>query len=173
MIHKTVDNPESPSRPDATANTQKPGIELLIGSNVFRNTNGVVKIQGKEQLVLESRHDGVYLTLDLYDQTGSRVAHIRRNTLVLNPTGQFSDDRLTSPDASTGWPWVRVVDHRARTPVLEAYLAADKKIQITMGRLYSHKGIAVEITPHYCRIGSGGARFGDITENRGGTVELD
>ena len=29
------------------------GLELHVGSNVFRSTNGVIKLQGKEQIVLE------------------------------------------------------------------------------------------------------------------------
>ena len=29
------------------------GLELHVGSNVFRTTNGVIKLQGKEQIVLE------------------------------------------------------------------------------------------------------------------------
>ena len=47
------------------------GLELLIGSNKFRNTNGVVRIQGKEQLFLESKPEqGLLLvTIDLYGET--------------------------------------------------------------------------------------------------------
>jgi len=46
------------------------GIELHVGSNVFRTTNGVIKLQGKEQLVLEVRPDPptLLLTMDLYDE---------------------------------------------------------------------------------------------------------
>ena len=29
------------------------GLELHVGSNIFRTTNGVLKFQGKEQIVLE------------------------------------------------------------------------------------------------------------------------
>ena len=29
------------------------GLELHVGSNIFRATNGVIKFQGKEQIVLE------------------------------------------------------------------------------------------------------------------------
>jgi hypothetical protein len=158
---------ESLSRPSTAAGrTQKPGIELLIGSNIFRNTNGVVKIHGKEQLVLESQPEqGVpFVTLDLYDETGAHNAHIRRNTLALNQTGRFS----IAVDA----PAVRIIDKLSGTFALEVRATAEDKIHIAMGKFYSHKGIQVEITPHYCRIGSGMTRFGDIVENGGGTVVL-
>ena len=68
----------------------KPGLELRIGSNIFRSTNGVVTIHGKEQLVIEAKPEqGLLLaTLDLYDERGTRIAHLRRNVLTLNDRGR-------------------------------------------------------------------------------------
>ena len=164
------------SRVDAsTAEIQKRGLELLIGSNIFRNTNGVVKIHGKEQLVLESKPEqGLLLvTIDLYSESGAHIAHLRRNVLALNQTGQFTIDiHRAESDASADTPWVRLSDQQSGEIVLEAQVTSENKIQITSAKLFSHKGILVEITPHYCRIGSGTTRFGDIVENRGGMVAL-
>lgn len=176
MMDETVER----RKPDPAATADgplsgrhKPGIELLIGSNIFRNTNGVVKIQGKEQLVLEAKEGLLYATLDLYNEAGAHVAHIRRNVLVLNQTGQFAIElHPMEKHAATGGPAVRILDQQAGTLAFEATVRADHKIDITAGKFYSHKGTAVEITPHYCRIGSGTTRFGDIVENRGGTVVL-
>lgn len=159
----------------AAAETQKPGLELLIGSNIFRNTNGVVKIHGKEQLVLESRPEqGLLLvTIDLYGEGGTHIAHLRRNVLVLNQAGQFIIDiHQAQSDSPTDAPWVRLSDQQSDEIVFEARVASENKIQITSGKFYSHKGTLVEITPHYCRIGSGMTLFGDIVENRGGMVVL-
>ena len=159
----------------AAAETQKLGLELLIGANVFRNTNGVVKIHGKEQLVLESRPEqGLLLvTIDLYGEGGTHIAHLRRNVLVLNQAGQFTIDiHQVQSDSPTDAPWVRLSDQQSDEIVLEARVESENKIQITSGKFYSHKGTLVEITPHYCRIGSGMTLFGDIVENRGGMVVL-
>ena len=155
--------------------TAKPklGIELLIGSNRFHNTNGVVKIHGKEQFVLEARDGVLYATIDLYNDAGVHVAHIRRNVLVFNQTSQFAiylnGIGIDGPDTV---PAVRIRDEQTDTLVFEATVAAENKIAITAGRFHSHRGTAVEITPHCCRIGCGTTRFGDIVENRGGTVVL-
>lgn len=167
---------EPSSRTDvAGAGTQKPGLELLIGSNIFRNTNGVVKIHGKEQLVLEHKPEqGLLLvTIDLYGEAGTHIAHLRRNVLALNPAGQFTIEihRATS-DSPSETPWVRLLDQHSGNIVFEATVLSGNRIQITAGKFCSHKGIPVEITPHYCRIGSGMTLFGDIVENRGGTVVL-
>lgn len=164
------------SRTDVTvAETQKPGLELLIGSNIFRNTNGVVKIHGKEQLVLESKlEQGLLLvTIDLYSEGGTHIAHLRRNVLALNQAGQFAIEiHRAQSDSPTEAPWTRLSDQQSGEIVLEAQVVSENKIQITSGKFYSHKGTLVEITPHYCRIGSGKTLFGDIVENRGGMVVL-
>ena len=166
-----------PSRMEtSTTESQKPGLELLIGSNIFRNTNGVVKIHGKEQLVLECKPEQglLLLTLDLYSEGGARIAHLRRNGLALNQTGQFTIDlHQATPDRPDDTPWVRLSDQQSGEIVLEARVASENKIQISSAKFFSPKGILVEVTPHYCRIGSGVTRFGDIVENRGGMVVLD
>ncbi len=159
----------------AAAATQKFGPELLIGSNIFRNTNGVVTIQGKEQLVLETRPEqGLLLvTIDLYDATGSQIAHVRRNVLVINRAAQFSIDiHQATTDMPSDAPWVRVYSRQSGEIAFEARIVSDNRLQITAGRFYSHTGALVDITPHYCRIGSGRTLFGDIVENRGKTVVL-
>ena len=153
----------------------KQGLELLIGSNKFRNTSGVVRIQGKEQLFLESKPEqGVLLvTIDLYSDTGAHIGHLRRNVLALNPANQFSLDVHRADDRAPGdLPWVRVTDDTTGQTVLEACTVAHNKIQVVLGKFYSHKGMLVDITPHYCRIGSGTTLFGDVSENKGGTVVL-
>lgn len=153
----------------------KQGLELLIGSNKFRNTNGVVRIQGKEQLFLESKPEqGLLLvTIDLYNETGAHIGHLRRNVPALNPADQFSVDVHPANDSvPADLPWVRVTDQSTGQTVLEACIVAHKKIQVVRGKFYSHKGMLVDITPHYCRIGSGTTLFGDVSENKGGTVVL-
>ena len=168
----TLPSPHAESTPTAI---QKFGPELLIGSNIFRNTNGVVTIQGKEQLVLETRPEqGLLLvTIDLYDATGSQIAHVRRNALVINRAAQFTIDiHQATTDMPSDAPWVRLYGRQSGEIAFEARIVSDNRIQITSGRFYSHTGVLVDITPHYCRIGSGRTLFGDVVESRGRTVVL-
>ncbi len=153
----------------------RPGLELRIGSNIFRSTNGVVTIHGKEQLVIEVRPEyGLLLaTLDLYNEHGIRIAHLRRNVFTLNDSGRFTvhvslGQSLSSHDA----PSVRVTDLQSSHVTFEARMASEYRVDLVGGQLYSHKGMPIEITPHYCRIGSGTALFGNIVEARGGPAIL-
>lgn len=165
-----------PSGHAATAGVlSKPGLELRIGSNIFRRTNGVVKIHGKEQLFIEVKPEqGLLLaTLDLYNERGIRIAHLRRNILTLNDNGRFAVDvRLGQRLSTVESPSVLVTELQSGHAVLEARLASECRVDLACGKLYSHKGVLVEITPHYCRVGSGTTLFGNIVEARGGPAIL-
>jgi hypothetical protein len=153
----------------------RPGLELCIGSNIFRSTNGVVKIQEKEQVVIETnREHGLFLiTLDLYDAQGTRIAHLRRNALRLNEKERFAVEvRLGQSLSAVESPSVRLTDLHSGGIVLSAAMASEHKVSLLFGKFYSHRGVEVEITPHYCRIGSGKTLFGDIVESRGGPAIL-
>lgn len=158
-------------RPDPAG--PQPGPELLIGSNIFRNTNGVVKIDGKEQLVLEYQvEQGVLLlTIDLYGEAGDHIAHVRRNRMVMNKGERFTVDGQ-SAGREADLPSIRLWDRQSGSVVFEASAISERRIRISTGKFFSHKGLAVDITPHYCRIGPGRTLFGDIVENKGGTVVL-
>ena len=153
----------------------RPGLELCIGSNIFRNTNGVITIHAKEQLVIETNreHGLLLITLDLYDVHGARVAHLRRNTLTLNEGNRFAVEVHLEPSLSPAdGPSVRLTDLHSGGIVLTATMTSEHKVSFLYGKLYSHRGIQVEITPNYCRIGSGRTLFGDIIESRGGPAIL-
>ena len=154
----------------------KPRLELRIGSNIFRSTNGVVKIHGKEHLVFEVKPEqgSLLATLDLYNERGVRMAHLRRNVLTLNDSGRFTVDvPLGQHLSSVIGSFILVTDLQSGHIVLEARMASEHRVDLTRGKLYSHKGMPIEITPHYCRIGSGTALFGNIVEAQGGPAVLD
>ena len=166
---------ESFSRTATAGVLSRPGLELRIGSNIFRRTNGVVTIHGKEQLVIEAKPEqGLLLaTLDLYDEHGTRIAHLRRNVLTLNEHGQFTVDvRVGHGLSPSDMPTVHLRDVRSGELVFEARMASDSRVDLVCGRLHSHKGMPVEITSHYCRIGPHTTLFQEIVEARGGPVIL-
>jgi len=170
---KTVGITDSPELIDLEKPEQ--GLELHVGSNVFRNTNGVVKLQGKEQLVMEVHPQplSLLLTMDLYDEQGTRVGHIRRNLLSAHSAGRFAINVTVTGDSTPeDQPSVTVADRTTGQTVLEARLVQGRKVRMTMGHFYTHKGELVTISPHYCRIGTGRTLFGDVAESRGGAATI-
>jgi len=159
----------------ASAKTSQQGLELLIGSNIFRSTNGIVTIQGKAQLVIEGQPEQklLLLTMDLYDQRGAQMAHLRRNVFMLNPSEQFAiETHRPQGDMPGDDSWVRLTDRRSGSPVIEIHMISPHRIHIVSGKFHSHRGIPVDITPNYCRIGSSTTLFGEIRESHGGMVSL-
>lgn len=151
------------------------GLELQVGSNVFRNTNGVVKLQGKEQLVLETQPDplALLLTMDLYDELGTRVGHIRRNRLSAHSAGRFIINVNTGCETTADpSPSVTVVDRTTGHTVFEVCLIQRRKIRITVGNFYTHKGELVTVSPHYCRISTVLTLFGNVAESRGNAAAI-
>jgi hypothetical protein len=113
------------------------------------------------------------LTMDLYDEQGTRVGHIRRNRLSAHSAGRFTinvraGDEAT-PDAS---PSVTVADRTTGHTVFEVCLFQRRKIRITVGNFYSHKGECITVSPHYCRIGAVLTLFGDVLESRGNAAAI-
>lgn len=170
---KTIGITDSPELIDLEKPEQ--GLELHIGSNVFRNTNGVVKFQGKEQVVLETQSDplALLLTMDFYDDQGTRIGHVRRNALSAHSAVRFTIDAKTGGEATLDTPpSVTVTDRTTGRAVFEACLIQRRKIRITLGHFCTHKGEPITISPHYCRIGTGLTLFGNVAENRGGSAVI-
>ena len=150
-------------------------MELNIGSNIFRNTNGVLALQGREQIVLEMRPDQtqLLLTMDLYDKEGSQIAHLRRNSWAFNDKDRFQ--LSTSPVALSLFRdpvWLRLTDKETGDVVLEVNAVDKEKVQVLRGKFHTHKGKLVEITSHYCRMIGGSKQFCEVADVRGGAVAI-
>jgi len=150
-------------------------MDLALGSNSFRNTNGVLAIHGKEQIVLEiaPESDQILLTMDLYNAAGRQVAHLRRNEWKFNVDDRFAlSAAAASPSLYGSAPWLKLVDKETGETVLEASAADRERVQIIEGKLYTHKGQLLEITSHLCRIAGVVTLFGDARDVRGGAIVI-
>ncbi len=150
-------------------------MDLVLGSNSFRNTNGVLTIHGKEQIVLEigPDNDQLLLTMDVYDASGRQVAHLRRNDWKFNVDGRFAFSvTAASPSLYGGAPWLKLEDKETGGAVLEASAVDRDKVQILQGKLYTHKGQLLEITSHLCRISGVVTMFADTRDARGGAIVI-
>ncbi|MGH7255148.1 MAG: hypothetical protein ACREI3_05160 [Nitrospirales bacterium] len=150
-------------------------MELTLGSNVFRNSNGILKIHGKEQCVLELKPEEnlLLLTMDFYDGEGARIGHIRRNVLAFDPYHRF--DVASTPPSPTLFqdpPWLMVTDTTTAEVVFQVSAPDKDRIVVSQAKFYSHTGLLVEITTHFCRVPGIPTMFRDVMDVRGGTVTL-
>lgn len=150
-------------------------MDVKIGSNVFRNTNGILIIHGKEQIVFEARPEAhqLLLTMDLYSADSEHLAHLRRNVWGFNIDELF--DLAAGPDSvdlSNKAPWLRVTASATGKTALEGSLEGTDVVVVSSGLFHTHKGQLVEISSHYCRIAGSPAMFGDVMDLRGRPVTI-
>ncbi|OGW75298.1 MAG: hypothetical protein A3J72_01890 [Nitrospirae bacterium RIFCSPHIGHO2_02_FULL_40_19] len=141
-------------------------MELNIGSNIIRNTSGVLSVEEKEQISLEigERDDQLLLTMDIYDSKGNHIAKLRRNAWVFNDKDRFE---VTTIPAS-----LKLIDKESGDIVVEANVVEKDRIQILQGRFYTHGGHLLEITPQFWRIAGGITMSGNVIDSCGGAVAI-
>ncbi len=149
-------------------------MELNIGSNIYRNANGILTLEGKEQVVIEARSESPQLlvTADLYDAKGDHVAHLRRNVWAFNFKTRFEIEVSAALSLFTYPAWLKIVDKETAEAVLDINLVKEATVHIANGRLYSHKGQLWDITPHCWRFPGSPAIFGSVQDIRGGAIVI-
>lgn len=150
-------------------------MELNIGSNIFRNVDGIIKIEGKEQIVLQiaPEENRLLLTMDLYDTNGQHIAHLRKNVWAFNTKNRF--DLQMSPVAPSLYSFpvsLHLKDNETGDVVFTAKLVEKNRLHIPEGRVFSHKGQLLEITPHCYRFPGKPRMFGGVQDLRGGTIAI-
>ena len=142
-------------------------MELNIGSNIIRNTSGILSVQGKEQVSLEiGERDGqLLLNMDIYDSKGNHIAKLHRNAWVFNDKDRF--------EITTSLESLKLTDKNSGNIVVEANVVSEEKIQILRGRFYTHRGHLLEITPQFWRIANSVKMSGNWIDSCGGAVAIE
>lgn len=148
-------------------------MELKVGSNVFRGASGVLKLEGKEQLVIEIRQDPqVLLTMDFYDPGGGHIAHLRRNVWGFNSKNRLELKTSASLSLFTYPASYRISDRQTGETLLDLELVKADTVHVVSARIYSHKGHLLEVTPHYWRFAAQPKMFGSVQDLRGAAVVI-
>ncbi len=122
-------------------------MEVTMGSNVIRNTNGIFKIEGKDQIYLElDQNSQLLLTMDVYDTKGIQVAKLIRNLFSFDHKDRYR--LIAKPSA------LMLIDREHNTVLFEVSVTDfdNHRVQVLQGNFYSHKAHPVEITPRCWRV---------------------
>jgi hypothetical protein len=122
-------------------------MEINIGSDIFRNTSGVLSISGKNQIFLEigGKDQRLLVSMDLYDRGGRHEAKLKRNVWVFNNGDLY---RVTPQPLS-----LRIINADTDESVVEIRVVDQNKVKIPQGKFYTHQGTLLEITPGHWKIG--------------------
>lgn len=139
-------------------------MEFSMGSNVIRNTNGVIKIEGKDQILLElGEGPQLLLTMDIYDTKGIHVAKVIRNKFAFDYKDKY---RITAKPSS-----LALVEREHNTVLIEATVLDKEKIEVIQGTFYSVKGHLIEITRRFWRV-MGTTTSGMTFDSHGGAIVI-
>ena len=141
-------------------------MDIKIGSNTLRNTNGIFTAHGQELLRVEVGDSGgeLLLTMGLYMPTGSEVAKLERNAWVSNNGDRF--EITTDPQT------LKVVDNTLKNVVIQMAKDESKTITILLGKFYTSKGMLSEVSEEWWRVGNKMELQGIDMDLEGGGVEF-
>jgi len=141
-------------------------VNIQLGTNTLRNTNGTFLAHGKEQLRIEWVEDQqkMALTMGIFMPTGTEVATLKQNTWETNPNDRFL---LTSTPEL-----LKVEDTTLKTTVMEIHKAENQTVNIPSAKFYTSKGTLSEVSAEWWRVGNKMELAGIDTDLEGGGIEL-
>lgn len=141
-------------------------MDIELGKNTLRNTDGVFIAHGKEQLRIEwlEEEKKLALSMGVFMPTGTEVAKLQRNVWEHNPGDRFVLTEL--PDS------VKVEDTTLKTLVMEIYKKSHQAVAIPAAKFYTSKGTLSEISPEWWRVGNKMELTGIDADLEGGSIEL-
>ena len=145
---------------------EKNTVDIQLGTNTLRNTNGTFLAHGKEQLRIEWVEDQqkLTLTMGIFMPTGTEVATLKQNAWEVNPNDRFL---LTSTS-----DMVKVEDTTLKTIVMEVHKAENQHVSIPAAKFYTSKGTLSEVSAEWWRVGNKMELTGIDTDLEGGAIEL-
>jgi hypothetical protein len=118
-------------------------MDVKVGPHWYRNSNGIVEIEGLPQIELQLRKTGgspVRVNFAIFDHIGKLHAKIEANSLVINQQGAYQLDRVENGLVLT--------NRGDRKRVLAINVTGTDQVEIPEGEFYTLKGHLLKITPN-------------------------
>ena len=122
-------------------------MDIEIGTNVYRNTNGVIEVQGVAQLEISLKMGGsspIRLNYAHFDGAGKMTAKVVDSAFAINERRALEIQK--SP--------TELIVHNSETgqTVLQVELTAPESIAIKKAEFMTIKGQKLEVTPEEWRV---------------------
>lgn len=140
-------------------------MDVVIGGNVYRNSDGTVLVEGVPQIELGLKQPTgpVLVNFALFDENGRMKAKIVNSSLMFNEAGAYSLARVDNG----------VVLKHVQTDkvILRAEVKTPNTITVPEAEFYTPRGRTLHVTPVEWSIGGTRTAQGD-EDVKGGSVEL-
>lgn len=141
-------------------------MDISIGSNQLRNTNGVFTADDRNLISVEiSETDGaLLLSMDLYNPAGSQVAKLERNAWASNDQERF--------ELKTNIHSIMLVDNTLKGVVLLVKKEGDSSVVIPQAKFYLPGGMVSEVTAEQWHVGNKMELKNTEVDLHGGAIEM-
>ncbi len=121
-------------------------MDIEIGSNLYRNSNGTIDIEGVPQIQV-ARHastGALLVNFALFDSTGRMLAKVVDSTMMFNERRAYE---LTKTDKS-----VAMKDAGSGKVLLQLEVKAPDTVSFSRGEFHTMKGHLLHVSPTEWRI---------------------
>lgn len=141
-------------------------MDISIGSNQLRNTNGIFVAQDQDLIKVEHKAEdgGILLSMDLYNPAGSQVAKLERNEWTSNDQDRF--ELRADPESVT------VIDNTLKGVVFLVKKNGEDGIQIPQAKFYLPGGTVSEVTTEQWHVGNKMELKDADVDLQGGGIEI-
>ncbi len=140
-------------------------MDVEVGSNLYRNTDGMIEIEGipQIQVALKPTTGDLLVTFALFDAEGKVTAKLVDSTLMTNERRAYEVTRT---------PQSLLLTHPASgTIILQMNMKAPDVVAFTKGEFHTIKGHVIQVSPVEWKIDK--LRFSETTHDlKGGSVVL-
>ena len=116
-------------------------MDVEVGSNLYRNTDGMIEIEGvpQIQLALKSTTGDLLVSFALFDAGGKVTAKLIDSTLMINERRAY--------EVNTTSKSLRLTHSASGTVILEMDLKAPDLVAFTKGEFHTMKGHVIYVSP--------------------------
>ena len=140
-------------------------MDVEIGSDLFRNTDGTIEFEGLAQIeiALKSPNGPMLVTFVVVDQNGRVIAKVVNSSMTFNEAGTYALSRTPTS--------LKLTKAQSETVVLQVELKEPDRVAIRQADLFTMKGHVLQVTPVEWRIGESRSR-GTESDQKGGPATL-
>jgi hypothetical protein len=116
-------------------------MDVEVGSNLYRDTDGMIEIEGVPQIqvALKPTTGDLLVTFALFDSSGKVTAKLIDSTLMINERRAY--DVNTTPKS------LRLTHSASGTVILQMDVKAPGVVAFTKGEFHTMKGHVIHVSP--------------------------
>jgi hypothetical protein len=116
-------------------------MDVEVGSNLYRNTDGMIEIEGVPQIqvALKPKTGDLLVTFALFDAVGKVTAKLVDSTLMINERRAYEVSKTPKS--------LRLTHPASGTVILQMDVKASEVVAFTQGEFHTIKGHVIHVSP--------------------------